>query len=149
MEFGTGYPNYIHRLHVLLTVEGLENLVTFFEIISPQRTCIPFEIKGVSITLACNDQDQNVLKQPVTNQNLPSESTQVRKSVEENDQCKPTDPKSKAKKIKHKKTEDAVSRYKRFQKYRKYRKRKRAEFFEERAKRLQDKKNTNRKARQN
>ena len=38
---------------VLLTVEGLNNLVTFFQKTTYHGRSMPFEIKGVSINVAC------------------------------------------------------------------------------------------------
>ena len=45
-----GMPNFSGTC-VLLTVESFENLVSFFKIISPQKSYIPFEIKDFSIIL--------------------------------------------------------------------------------------------------
>ena len=125
-----GMPSFSEKC-VLLTVESFENLVSFFQIISPQRICTPFEIKGVSIILTCTDKNEN-------NQNIPSECAQKRKCVEENDQFKVTDQKSKAK---NKNTENELRGKKRLEKCKEYQKQKRArETPEDRVKRLQAKK---------
>ena len=65
-----GMPCFSGRC-VLLTVESLENLKLFFQIISPLKSWIPFEIKGVSVTLASID-NNNKNNQSVNDQKLPS-----------------------------------------------------------------------------
>ena len=110
--------------NVFCLLESLKNLVSFFQIISPQRSCIPFEIKGVSIIVLCTDKIENP-----GNQNIPSEC------VEENDQCKVTGQKSKPK---NKNFENELKRKKRLEKCKEYQKQKRArETPEDRVKRLQ------------
>ena len=63
-----GIPSFSGKC-VLLTTESSGNLVSFFQIISPQTSCTPFQIKGVSIILTCTDKNEN-------NQNIPSECAQ-------------------------------------------------------------------------
>ena len=122
---------------VLLNVESLENLVSFFQMISPQRRCIPYEIKGVSNSLV-EDTDQNESVKQSVNETLLSKCQQKRKCLEDDDQCKMANPKTSAKRAKHKNTEDALSRQKRLEKCREYKKQKIAcETAEQLAKRLQ------------
>ena len=69
---------------VLLTVEGLDYLVTFFQKTTYHGRSMPFEIKGVSINVACTNQKQCIPTQNNTdlsadNQNSQSKISSKRK----------------------------------------------------------------------
>ena len=79
-----GMPSSFGRC-VFLSIEGLENLVLFFQKSSPQQRCIPFEIRGVAFSPGCSDHDEN-LQEFVNNQYLKGMCPQKRKSMKSGEQ---------------------------------------------------------------
>ena len=72
---------------VLLIVDGLENLVAFFQATSYRGTCVPFEMKGVLVNEACIGHNQD-FEQLVNNQNAQGNCYKKRKCANEsNEKC--------------------------------------------------------------
>ena len=70
---------------VLLIVDGLENLVAFFQATSYRGTCVPFEMKGVLVNEACIGHNQD-FEQLISDQNAQGDCYKKRKCANESNE---------------------------------------------------------------
>ena len=52
---------------ICLVLKGLKICYCYFQMSSRQQSCIPYEIRGVSIDSGCTEHDENFISQQLAN----------------------------------------------------------------------------------